>query len=913
MKKSGCARGVLSVILALVLGLTGMTHFIAAAPTSSPILTLEAAEGELGGPASRHGNKVGNIGKNGGDREGTATYRALALPEDGYYTLRFFYYSGSDDRYFNITTPDGTVKLPVPSTGGFDRIGSADLDLHLEKGGWLTVGSDWYGPDLARIEIYLPAEEEAALRSYEDPDEVRAGGEDFALIFDRKNGVFSVERDGGRLLENIRSEAVLDGKTVASHDFASHSLTIDGLSVTFTHEGHPDTDAVMVQTFTLRGEERAFLTECEIRSPAGVSVNRIAPIVLYGEGIHIPDSVFLSVPFDNDMWAEPSFTPLDKLAAHTLSHEVFALYSAGTGAGIAAGSVEHDRWKTGIEADAYHGEWRGLSVYGGAADENTHDTSPHGALSGTAVKSPRIFVNVCGDWREGLLAYGKANAEAVPPKTSVPSVPFGYNSWGVLQDKVSLGDMTAVSDYIHKHLQQAWTGDGSPVYVNIDSFWDFLAHNDPDFHGSNEDALRLFVAHCRENGQEPGIYFTPFACWHGDEDALKSSVVEGTGYTYYDAALKKADGTLYGKLDGGYALDPTHPATIARLEKQLRHFIDLGFTYVKLDFMTHGALEGAHYDPAVSTGLEAYNAGMARIHAVCDGRMLVNLSIAPLFPYQYADGRRISCDAFSSLDNTRHVLSCLTAGFWEKEIYPYPDPDHLVVWGKDGGVTEGEARCRVTSGAISGTSFLVGDNLADIEPGSEKERRILALFANPGVIDLAKRGQAFIPWSVVPGEKCADAFRYVLGNELWLAVFNFDDTACSKSFDLSSLLTGQEIRGTELWRGTEAIFQNGVLICEIPARDAALWHVTAVNPDAPADVTEPSDPTVTESGPPAEPDVSGEPTVSAEPDVPAEPPAPDPSLAEPARSRLRVLIPAALVSAAALTAFLVIRKRKKRP
>ena len=232
-------------------------------------------------------------------------------------------------------------------------------------------------------------------------------------------------------------------------------------------------------------------------------------------------------------------------------------------------------------------------------------------------------------------------------------------------------------------------------------------------------------------------------------------------------------------------------------------------------------------DPSAATGIQAYNMGMARIREICAGKMFVNLSIAPLFPYSYADGRRISCDAFSSLDNTRHVLSCLTAGFWEKEIYPWPDPDHLVVWGKDGRVTEGEARCRVTCGAISGTSFLVGDNLADIEPGSEKEKRILSMFADPGVIGTAKRGEAFRPWSVIPGEKCADAFRYAEGEELWLAVFNFDDAAKTRTFDLSGLLPEGDCAGEELWRGTEANLDDRVLTCEVPARDAALWHVSA--------------------------------------------------------------------------------------
>ena len=900
MKTTGRARSALSVLLALAMWWTVMTNLITAAGTSSPVLTLEAVQGELAGPASKHGSKVGSIGKNGGEREGTVTFRDLALPADGYYTLRVHYYSGSDDRYFNLYTPDGTVKLPTPSTGGFDRIGTAEIDLRLEKGGWLTAGSDWYGPDLGLIEVFLPEDGGAESRTYADPDVVRVGGEDFALLFDRKNGVFSVEKDGGIVLENIRGEVVLDGGTVASHDFASHSLSADGDRVTFTHEGHPDTDAVMIQTFLLRAADSSLLTETEIRSPSGVSTNRITPVALYGEGVHVPDGVFLSVPFDNDMWAEPSFASVERMSAGALSHEVFALYSADTGAGVAAGSVEHGVWKTGIEADVYHGEWRGLRFYGGAADENTHDVCPHGTVSGTSVKSPRIFLTVCGDWRDGLLACGRANAEAVPPKKSAETVPFGYNSWGVLQDKVSLRDMTAVSDYIRENLQEAWAGDGSPVYVNIDSFWDFLAHNDPDFRGSNEDALRLFVAHCRENGQEAGIYFTPFACWHGDEDALKKSAVEGTGYTYYDAALKKEDGTLWGKLDGGYALDPTHPATVARFEKQLRHFIELGFTYVKLDFMTHGALEGVHYDPSVSTGLEAYNAGMEKIRAVCGGHMIVNLSIAPLFPYQYADGRRISCDAFSSLDNTRHVLSCLTAGFWEKEIYPWPDPDHLVVWGKDGRVTEGEARCRVTCGAISGTSFLVGDNLADIVPGSEKEKRILAMFANPGVIGTAKRGEAFRPWSVIPGEKCADAFWYAEGEELWLAVFNFDDAAQTRTFDLSGLLPEGDCAGEELWRGTEADLDDRVLTCEVPARDAALWHVSA-------------------AGSAAEP-ISTDPAADQAPsrsDIPGAPDSPDPAhkeetLPSPAGKSRSLLLPIAAAAVVLLTAGIALAIRRNR-
>jgi len=323
--------------------------------------------------------------------------------------------------------------------------------------------------------------------------------------------------------------------------------------------------------------------------------------------------------------------------------------------------------------------------------------------------------------------------------------------------------------------------------------------------------------------------------WEGAEP-LRQYV--RTKYTYYAAALKRTDGSgLYGKLDGGYALDPTHPATVQRFTDKLNYFIDLGFEYVKLDFMAHGAAEGQHYDQNITTGIQAYNYGMAKILEICQGKMYVNLSIAPLFPYQYADGRRISCDAFASLDNTRHVLSYLTACFWEGGIYPYPDPDHLVVWGSDGNVTDGEARCRVTAGAISGTSFLVGDDLTDIEPGSDKAERILAMFGNRDIIAAAKLGRMFTPWEVIPGEKCAQSYWCTAGDAFYLAVFNFDSDAMDYSFHLANhLAEHDEFTAKELWRGTEFSLTGKTLVVTVPKKDAALYRITPVHPETvPAD------------------------------------------------------------------------------
>ncbi len=654
------------------------------------------------------------------------------------------------------------------------------------------------------------------------------------LVCDRLTGSWSFFLEETPVLVNVFAEADFADRTVSSADFVVHIAVREGNIVRFSHVGCAGFDGRMEQVFELDEPLYTSVVLCG----SAVKVNRIAPIVLSEGGLGIgEDGVFVRIPFDNDMWVEPSVTAFAKLGPKTVGYEVAAFFEKESGVGMVIGSVEHDVWKTGIRVDTANGRMTGGSVFGGIADEGTRDNSPHGFVCGTEVRSPRMFIGRFADWRDGLTAYGKANTAVVPKKVSVPDVPLGYNSWGVLQDKVSFSDMIAVSDYIRENFQDIWSEGGVPVYVNIDSFWDFLVHNDPALFVSGqtlEGALREFVEHCHANEQKAGIYFTPFTAWHGDEDGLKSSKMEGSDYTFYDAAVKKSDGSgLYGKLDGGYALDPTHPGTIARFEEKLRWFIDLGFEYVKLDFMTHGAVEGQHYDPAVSTGMQAYNAGMARIRAICEGKMFVNLSIAPLFPYQYADGRRMSCDAFSSIDNTRHLLSYLTACFWEKEIYPFPDPDHLVVWGKDGQVTDGEARCRVTSGLLAGTSFLVGDDLAN---GMEaaKQDRLHAMFGNADIVTAAKLGCAFRPYAVTPGERCAEAYlaHSEVDDALYLAVFNFDEGEKEVEYELAkvlpkSMLHEYEVR--ELWRGDTMTLDEDILRYTIPAADAAMFRIAATD------------------------------------------------------------------------------------
>ena len=825
--KAGLIR-ILSFACSLGLVLPMLGAVGTAAPSGSeevPVLVLEAENGTLSGKASVNGKKVGNVGKNGGAEEGKVTFKNLVLPEDGDYLLRVYYMSGSDDRYFDVTTDYGKYRLNCPSTGSFDKTGTIDIKVGLMSGGKLVFGSDWYGPDFDKVEIYLTDQTEFPTREYNDP-EIFEWKEIVAV--DLANGTFSLINNGKSVLINAHAEAVIGDSVISSDDFTDHDYyeDSDAAVLTVTHSLHPDFKGTMVQTFRLFNG--SLITNAVLNSEEyELSTNRISPLTIYKDSISVENGVFVQIPFDNDKWAEPAFISMNNLQSYTTGYEIAALYDNESYSGLVLGSVEHDVWKTGITVSADRGRIMGLSVFGGAADVNTRDTSPHGYVKGNSVSSPAVFVGYFADWREGMREYGRANAAQVAPKTSVESVPFGFNSWGTLQSSVKYSQLIGVSDYIKDNLQDVWGADGTAVYVNIDSYWDFIASNDPSCGKNLDQALRSFVSYCHNNGQKAGIYFTPFTCWHDSEASLKSSNIEGTKYSYYDAALKKSDGSgLYGKLDGGYALDPTHPGTIARYEQQLNYFVRLGFDYVKLDFMTHGALEGDHYDKNVTTGIRAYNFGMEKISRICEGKMFVNLSIAPLFPYQYADGRRISCDAFSSLDNTMHVLSCLTGGFWEDEIYSYPDPDHLVVSGSSDGV----ARCRVTAGVICGTSFLVGDDLSSVRAGSAGEKRILKMFGNPEVVSVAKLGRAFTPIFIKAGERCADSFFCIENESLYIALFNFDSKKKNSSLDLSEFGVDLDSEVVELWSGNAYSLDGSVLNYSLSGSDAAIYKIKIDQP-----------------------------------------------------------------------------------
>ena len=286
---------------------------------------------------------------------------------------------------------------------------------------------------------------------------------------------------------------------------------------------------------------------------------------------------------------------------------------------------------------------------------------------------------------------------------------------------------------------------------------------------------------------------------------------------------------MYGNdLAGAFPIDVTHPASKLRIDYFIGRFKEAGFSYIKLDFLTHGALEGRHYDRSVQTGIQAYNQAMQYIKDRISGTMFINLSIAPTFPYQYADGKRIACDAYYSIANTEYTLNSLTYGFWQKQLYRYPDPDNIVVWGKDGKAGLEEARSRVISGVLLGTSFIAGDNF--VHPSgdvSEADNRFKTLLTNADLIRTAKLGKIFKPLNIVPSNRAANIFVMEDRGNTYLAVLNYSSEEAGFTLDLADYRkTGKKYQIKGVWSGDTSAVNSDSLEVRLKGKDSELFILT---------------------------------------------------------------------------------------
>jgi hypothetical protein len=737
------------------------------------------------------GKKVNNLGN------GAVIFNHVNVPTSGTYKMNVYYIVGDNARsfYYTVNNNGDVVNLTTPSTGSWSTVGSVTTNVALAAGD-NTIKFDkagGYAPDLDRITVSIePVSDSGGNPSepvvYPNSHFVNIINGNVKIEYDLNNGVANYYANGVKKIANFYASVQLENY-ITSKDYTTRTVSTSGNETTITLEGSGL--PTMKQHFYMVNADY-FDTLVEV-SGANLSTNRIAPIVVDPTGNvdigQYSNVRALWVPYDNDAWVSYNAMSINNTAT---SNEVTAFYDNTSRNGLVIGSVVHDTWKTGITYNGVGNKLINLNVFGGNTNiDATRDVMPHGKVTGNAIKSPKVFVGYFMDWRNGMETYANENTAHAPKFIWNGGVPFGWNSWGGLGTKLSYTKATAAANFIKKGLMNKNFSNNDTAYINLDSYWT----NFTDAQLSN------FVSTVHNNGQKAGIYWGPFVYWGSD----LNSQVEGTNYKYSDIVMRKSDGTPI-SLGGAFALDPTHPGTIEMNNLKFAYMKSKGFEYIKLDFLTHGSLEGGsndgvHYDPSVQTGIQAYNKAMQTIKDQINGSMFISLSIAPLFPYQYGQARRIATDTYGKVSETQYTLNSVSYGWWMNEkLYNYNDPDGMVLYKSYSGTiySDSDNKTRVNGAAITGTVFLNNDDLSDVIA----QNRASAYLTNPNINNLAKRGKSFRPVEGNTGVGAADTFTLDDSGEHYIAVFNYDtNLSAAKTVDLSraGLKGNTNYSVTDLW------------------------------------------------------------------------------------------------------------------
>ena len=636
------------------------------------------------------------------------------------------------------------------------------------------------------------------------------------IVYDMRTGTFNAYIGSKEILHQAYSSFKEKNQKYDSRAYAQRTYSKTKISDGFgkglkhvfslTAKGMPN----LKQVFYTYDHLPYFLCEIEI-SGSWVSSNEM--VALQGEipvlkNFDKARSIF--VPFDNDTFISYESKQLRK-NEQQLSAEVGVIYDPILNSGLISGSVTHGQWKTGVSTGVDYVGNISIKVQSGFTQPAiTRDSIPHGTLSGKAVISSKIFYGLFEDWRTGMERYAEANRTAEPPIVFKwnQATPLGWNSWGAMQEKISFDKLTKVVDFFADSLK-TFRSEGT-LYIDLDSYWDNMLVG-----GLEGDYSRLkeFADYAKRRGLKPGIYWAPFTDWGYKAGGNRRA--EGGNYKFSELWTKVGKG--YHDIDGARALDPTHPGTQQRIALVIGKFRECGYEMIKVDFLGHAAIESSgFYDATVTTGMQAYKVGMEFLLKELKDKMLIYAAISPsMASGRYIHMRRIACDAFHSIKDTRYTLNSLSYGWWQSYLYDYIDADHVVFKNEN----LGASRARLLSSVITGTP-VIGDDFS--VNGAWKERA-QELLQNDALLQVVADGKAFKPFII--DNDVAETFLKEVDGSVYIAFFNFSDK--EKTYTVPPLVIAHpEKYKVENVFGHKSIPFSTFKEIKLQAEDAVLFKIS---------------------------------------------------------------------------------------
>lgn len=645
-------------------------------------------------------------------------------------------------------------------------------------------------------------------------------GKSGVINYDAKQKTIAVSQSGKIIFSGAKASVIVNGKTISVNDypeavFAKEAISDDlgkGLKYTLTYKDK--SKATLIQSFYIYNNQDYFITQLEILGNGQqIATNYIAPLDLGKiafdkiENLH---TVF--VPYDNDAFISYNSKKLDTIA-HNNSAEVGIIFNNTSRNGFIVGSLEHTIWKSAVKTinqnkAASFSAWAGYSE-----KENTRDSIAHGIVKGDKVASPKFFVGYYSDWRNGMEQYAKTNRIVEKPYVFAwdKPTPVGWNSWGVLMEKINFENTTKVADFFADSVPEFRVG--NTAYIDLDSFWDNMVKG--GFTGDFS-KLKEFADYCKKKGLEPGAYWAPFTDWGWKDGPNRKA--EGSDYTFGEMWTKT--GNTYFDFDGARAIDPTHPGTLKRVDYVINKLKECGFKMIKIDFLGHAAAEStSFYDQNVTTGMQAYKVGMEHLVNALDGKMLIYAAISPnMATSRYAHVRRIACDAWKTIEQTQYTLNSVNYGWWQTYSYDYIDADHVVF----ADVTEGENRARLISSVITGT-LITGDDYSKEGIWSKRAKEWLQ---NKELLKIVENGVAFRPLEGNTGKLTTEVFEQKIGNNWYIAILNYSNMPKNYALPLQRLgVKNGDYKLQDVFTGQNSEVKNNSIILSLGSKDARLFKI----------------------------------------------------------------------------------------
>ena len=631
----------------------------------------------------------------------------------------------------------------------------------------------------------------------------------------RSSGVFCLRSGETALFQSYAMAAAIDGRSIDTRraELMEKQADTDGMTLVFRAAN----GLVLTETLSFFAGQPCAKCALSDASGAEIETNRLVPMAANAgggdDGIplwwnHLTKQLY--VPFDNDNWLRYEALPMH---AGQTSYEYTMLLDEDSREGLLFGALDFEDWKNGIINNAQSN--RTLNCVSGVADLGSHDVCPHGTLIGKSVESSRFIVLYGPDYRDLLEQYGDILASIREPIRWKGGNPFGFNAFAGLAHKMSNEVFDRTGDFLYRELMPRGFQNDGTTYLNLDGGWQMLPA---------EERMRSKTER-EARGQHNGIYDGPFSCRPWGPKGFDAELPELPGHTYAEILLRDARGEPLPPVDDLYAFDVTHPVWRAYTKAKFEQWKPLGYDYLKLDFLTHGCMEGVHYDRSVRTGRQAIHQGYRYLMELIDEEfygkpLFLSISIAPLFPYGYAHARRSSCDAFGTNDYIEYVLNALTYSWWQnRRLYDFNDADHLVLhrsFNMKRDSTEGEAKARYTTGVISGGLMLLSDDYDD--PAAQA--KAIRYAGNPEVNALARSRVAFRPVDF-HFSSASHAFTAEVDGASYLALFSWQPHRECIEVDLrrAGLKNGVY---RDLWTGDAIEITHGTLIWEPEGCDALL-------------------------------------------------------------------------------------------